>query len=174
MPPGPHAAVPAPKVQNIHATCVELVCSNMRCGVLLLGPPGSGKSSLALRLVDEPGYGAGGSGLLTARLVADDQSIACAEDNRLLVSAPAMIAGLLEVRGTGIFKLPGKEHETAFAEFVVQHSPGPGAERLPPSSQICICGVDLPLYHCDFASPFAPAVVRLLVQVQCGDVEIRL
>ena len=42
----------------LHASCVELSGT----GVVLLGPPGSGKSDLALRLID------GG-----ARLVADDR-----------------------------------------------------------------------------------------------------
>ena len=58
----------------VHATCVALDGA----GVLLRGPSGSGKSDLALRLID------GG-----ARLVADDQVALSAEAGRLVARAPA-------------------------------------------------------------------------------------
>ena len=76
---------------QIHASCVELAGA----GILLRGPSGSGKSDLALRLID--------SG---ARLVADDRTDLVVEDGRLIASSPAPIAGKLEVRGVGILALP--------------------------------------------------------------------
>src|SRR5580693_1856546 len=63
-------------------------------GVLLRGPSGSGKSDLALRLID-----AG------ARLVADDQSELSRHGETIIVRAPAAIAGLIEVRGVGILRV---------------------------------------------------------------------
>ena len=60
-------------------------------GVLLLGPSGVGKSDLLLRLLDH-GF----------ELVADDQVVI--KDG--IASAPAVLAGLLEVRGLGIVKMP--------------------------------------------------------------------
>jgi HPr kinase/phosphorylase len=72
---------------QIHASCA----AREGYGVLLLGPSGAGKSDLLLRLLD---YGFG--------LVADDQ--VCIESG--FASAPAALAGLLEVRGLGIFRLP--------------------------------------------------------------------
>ncbi|RYI83621.1 MAG: aldolase, partial [Acetobacteraceae bacterium] len=59
--------------------------------ILLLGPPGSGKSDLVLRLL-QSGWS----------LVADDQVALRTEAGELRPSAPAALAGLLEVRGLGI------------------------------------------------------------------------
>ena len=57
----------------------------------MIGPPGSGKSDLALRLRDR-GFS----------LVADDR----VDIRNCLASAPESLAGLLEVRGLGIVRLP--------------------------------------------------------------------
>jgi HPr kinase/phosphorylase len=76
---------------NIHASCVAL----RDRGVLLLGASGSGKSDLALRLID------GG-----ARLVADDRTLLFVKNGALHAKAPASIKGLLEIRGLGIVKQP--------------------------------------------------------------------
>src|SRR5580658_5234693 len=71
----------------VHATAVAIGAR----AVLLRGPSGSGKSDLALRLID-----AG------ARLVADDRCQLSREADAIVVRAPAAIAGLIEVRGIGI------------------------------------------------------------------------
>ncbi len=93
---------------QIHASCV----SRDGEGVLLLGPSGSGKSDLVLRLL-ECGF----------VLVADDR-VNIFEG---IASAPAGIAGLLEVRGLGVLRLP---HLNAVRlSLVVELSPP--AERLP-------------------------------------------
>lgn len=55
------------------------------------GPPGSGKSSLALALIDHG-----------ARLIGDDAVSLKREGARLIASPPPNIAGLLEVRGVGL------------------------------------------------------------------------
>ena len=59
--------------------------------VLLAGRSGSGKSDLALRLIDRG-----------ALLVADDYTLLEPRDGVLYASAPATIAGRIEVRGVGI------------------------------------------------------------------------
>lgn len=76
---------------NLHATCVA------RDGraVLLLGPSGSGKSDLALRLLDH-GFS----------LVSDDRTLLRLSGERLMASAPETIRGKIEVRGLGILTLP--------------------------------------------------------------------
>ena len=63
--------------------------------VMIEGPSGAGKSDLALRLIDRG-----------AMLVSDDYTIVCARDGALWASAPATIAGWIEVRGVGIVDLP--------------------------------------------------------------------
>lgn len=63
--------------------------------LLIEGPPGSGKSSLALALVDR---GAG--------LIGDDAVTLTRDGDALTASPPPNIAGLLEVRGVGLARLP--------------------------------------------------------------------
>lgn len=75
----------------IHGTCVEL----SGVAVLLRGAPGSGKSDLALRLIERG-----------ARLIADDGVEIVAEAGALIAAPAAAIAGRLEVRGLGIVELP--------------------------------------------------------------------
>ncbi len=72
---------------RIHGSCV----ARDGAGVLILGPSGAGKSDLALRLI--------GRGFT---LVADD----LIEINDGVARAPEALAGLLEVRGLGIVRLP--------------------------------------------------------------------
>lgn len=75
----------------VHATCVAVDGR----AVLIEGPSGSGKSDLALRLIDRG-----------AILIADDQTEVRAEQGHLYAHAPAVIAGRLEVRGLGIVRVP--------------------------------------------------------------------
>ena len=111
-----------------HGTCVEIDGS----GVLLRGPPGSGKSDLALRLID------GG-----ARLIADDQAVLQREKDRVIVRAPATIAGLIEVRGVGILRLdPFSEAPLA---LVVDLDPAAQVERLPEPRCETVLGLAVPL-----------------------------
>ncbi len=78
---------------QIHATAI---CIDNHA-VLLRGEPGCGKSDLALRLIDQG-----------ARLVADDRCDLDIRANQIIVSAPEALAGLLEVRGLGIIKIPAE------------------------------------------------------------------
>ena len=74
-----------------HATCVAIDGH----GVLLCGASGSGKSDLALRLIDRG-----------AVLVADDICEIRLDGGAVLVSPPATTAGSFEVRGIGIIAMP--------------------------------------------------------------------
>lgn len=76
---------------NIHASAVAF---GPERGVLILGASGSGKSRLALNLIDRG-----------AQLVADDQVFLAADQGGLFARAPRTIAGLIEVRGLGILHL---------------------------------------------------------------------
>jgi len=91
------AAAPPPS-PTAHASAV-LVGAR---AVLIRGPSGSGKSRLALALI-----AAGEAGELRfARLVADDRCRLEPRHGRLLVRSAAELAGLIEVRGLGIRRLP--------------------------------------------------------------------
>jgi HPr kinase/phosphorylase len=89
--------------QSMHASAVTLAPG----GVLILGPSGSGKSSLALHLIDH--YG--------GQLIADDRVCLSADDGRLRAAPPDNLAGLLELRGLGIITLP---HKIAAIDLVVE------------------------------------------------------
>jgi HPr kinase/phosphorylase len=104
---------------TIHAAAV-LVGAR---AVLIRGPSGSGKSRLALELI-----GAAHSGPPRfARLVGDDRVHVEAAHGRLLVRPAAALAGLIEVRGVGIRKLPYEP--SAVVGLVVDLAAD--AERLP-------------------------------------------
>ena len=106
-------AIPATPIL-VHATAIAIDGR----AVLLRGPSGAGKSDLALRLID-----AG------ARLVADDQVALRRAGERVLVTAPASIAGLIEVRGVGILQVePLAEAALAMCVDLV---PSAEVERVP-------------------------------------------
>jgi serine kinase of HPr protein (carbohydrate metabolism regulator) len=105
-------------ITNIHASCLALGRAGQPfgapedAGVLILGASGAGKSDLALRLIERG-----------AVLVADDRVDLFESDGRLWGSAPASLAGLLEIRGVGIIALPHRS-ETAISLAVELVAPG--------------------------------------------------
>ena len=82
---------------NIHATGLVLG----EIGLILRGPPGAGKSLLALELIDQ--WDDRG---LTAKLVSDDRIDIEATGEGLVMRAPRSIEGLIELRGRGIISRP--------------------------------------------------------------------
>jgi serine kinase of HPr protein (carbohydrate metabolism regulator) len=131
-------------MRRLHATCVLLAGT----GVLLRGPSGSGKSDLALRLIDGGG-----------RLVADDQVLVEARDGALFARAPASLHGLLEVRGLGILRL-GAEAEAPLS-LLVDLVPEGAVERLPEPASEDLLGVALPRLALHAFHASAPAKLRL-------------
>jgi serine kinase of HPr protein (carbohydrate metabolism regulator) len=128
----------------LHATCVEL----RGTGVVLLGASGSGKSDLALRLID-----------LGAQLVADDQLAVERQGDRLLGRPAEPLAGLLEVRGFGIVKLPWCA--VSPLGLAVELAPDRPLPRLPEPGGYELLGVRLPHLRLDPRAPSACAKVRL-------------
>ena len=107
--------------------------------VLIRGPSGSGKSRLALGLLQEAGRGT----LTFARLVGDDRVHVEAVHGRLLMRPAPALAGLLEVRGLGIRRLP---YEPLAVAGLVADLQATDAKRLPDpeSSWAEIAGIRLP------------------------------
>ncbi|MDE2042405.1 MAG: HPr kinase/phosphatase C-terminal domain-containing protein, partial [Alphaproteobacteria bacterium] len=75
----------------IHATTICIGST----GVILTGRSGCGKSDLALRMIDRG-----------AQLVSDDYTELSVTGDRLLAKPPQKLAGLIELRGVGIIKMP--------------------------------------------------------------------
>ena len=130
---------------TIHGSCV---CRD-GAAVLLLGPPGVGKSDLALRLLAR-GFA----------LVADDRVILDAAGAR----PPPSLAGLLEVRGLGIVRLDW----TAPVPLALALALGPVVERLPAPRQHSDYAV--PLVAIDPHAAAAPEVVALALDCALGRV----
>lgn len=139
---------------TLHATCVALG----NCGVLLVGPSGSGKSDLALRLIDQPGRGIGAA-VMDGRLVADDQVVLTRKGDDLIASAPERLAGLMEIRGQGIVRLaPGGPVKLS---LMVVLAPAEDIERHPvEDSETPFLGCPLACIAIDPSTASAPARVR--------------
>jgi HPr kinase/phosphorylase len=136
----------------VHATTVAIGGR----AVLLRGPSGSGKSDLALRLID-----AG------ARLVSDDQTRIWRAANVLMARAPKPIAGLIEVRGVGIVKVESLSvaRLALIADLVaVQH-----VERLPEPSSETIFGLTIPRVAIAPFEASAPIKLRLALAAATGE-----
>jgi serine kinase of HPr protein (carbohydrate metabolism regulator) len=138
-------AGPGGAIERLHATTVALHGSRGWRGVLLTGASGAGKSDLALRLI--------GQG---ARLVADDVTLVWSQGQGLHATAPATIAGRMEVRGLGI--VPQPTRDVVRLALAVVCAPVP-PERLPEAERLGVGGLDLPLLRLDARSPSAATVV---------------
>ncbi|WP_135450789.1 HPr kinase/phosphorylase [Tabrizicola caldifontis] len=111
----------------LHASCISVDGR----GLLILGPSGSGKSSLALRLM-----------ALGARLVADDRTEVVAIDNRLIARCPPAIRGLVEARGVGLLRA---ETSGEVPVVLVADLGRTEEQRLPPYRRITLMGCELDL-----------------------------
>ena len=111
----------------VHATAIAIEGR----AVLLRGPSGAGKSDLALRLIDRG-----------ARLVADDQVELRRAGERVLVTAPAAIAGLIEVRGVGILRVEAVAE--AMLAMLVDLVPSAEVDRFPETHYEDVLGLVVP------------------------------
>lgn len=152
---------------NTHGTCIALSYVGQTAGVLLQGAPGAGKSSLALRLIDQPGFGAGSAEPIRGHLVSDDQVLLEDVEGILMATAPGAIEGLLEVRGIGITRIKNT-HFPVQLDMVIAHADAADIERIPASQVIELAGRSLPLHKIDFSMPSAAARVRTLALIMWG------
>ena len=132
-----------------HASCAARLGPSGYDAVLILGPPGAGKSDFLLRLI-HAGW----------TLVADDQVLVDA----LIASAPPALAGIIELRGLGLFRLPF----IASAELRLVVQLGVQPERLPEPERHP--ALDLPLITIDPAQISAVERVALSLEAACGRV----
>ena len=115
--------------------------------ILITGVSGSGKSDLALRLIDR-GF----------TLISDDQTLVRRDGDRLIASAPPTIRGKLEIRGIGIIEVE-TANDVPVALLVELTS---DIQRLPDDSrERPILGINLPLVTIDATTASAAAKVVL-------------
>lgn len=120
---------------TIHA-CAVLVGAK---AVLIRGPSGAGKSRLAWDLLQSAAQGT----LPFARLVADDRAYVEAHGSRVLVRPAPQLAGLIEIHGLSIRRLP---YEPVAAVGLVIDLADADGGRLPAkeSQEALVEGVVLP------------------------------
>jgi serine kinase of HPr protein (carbohydrate metabolism regulator) len=135
---------------------VTTVLANASCvaiggrAVLIEGSPGSGKSSLALALIDRG-----------AMLVGDDGVTLESRHGRLWASPPPNIDGLIEVRNVGLVRLP-----TGSAPLALVLQLDEGAPRLPEAAARGErAGHVLPLLRLHPASPALPLRAEFALKV---------
>ena len=139
---------------NIHGTAIVIGTH----GLIFLGPSGSGKSTLAFACLAS----AKSQGLFAA-LISDDQVMVSLHDGHIVARAPAAIAGLIELRGSGIATV-----ET-ISPALLHHAVLPvdlaSAERLPPQDETVQLapGMMLPVTRLACATPEPLAVLAAFV-----------
>ena len=129
--------------ETLHASCVALDGR----AVLITGISGSGKSDLSLRLIDR--------GFI---LVSDDQTIVRKSGEKLIATAPATIAGKLEIRGVGIVEMETVKD----VQVVLIVELTSDIQRMPDDSrERPVLGVKLPLISVDATTASAASKVAL-------------
>ena len=137
--------------KQVHATCVSLYGA----GLIIRGPSGAGKSDLALRLIDRG-----------ARLVADDRVDLLVSNNGVIARAPETLAGLLEVRGLGILRVPILE--ATVVRLVVNLVNHENVPRLSDQRMTNLIGMNVPTVILDPFEASAVTKVRLALELTLG------
>ncbi|HWH18368.1 MAG TPA: HPr kinase/phosphatase C-terminal domain-containing protein [Allosphingosinicella sp.] len=134
--------IPPLSSETLHVSCV----AKDGRGILISGRSGSGKSDLALRLIDRG-----------AVLVSDDYTVLRRVEGRLLASAPPNIQGKIEVRGIGILQFETVS-DVPVCLFVDLDR---DVERLPPERETMrLAGVAVPVIAANALEASAPVKVE--------------
>ncbi len=132
--------------ETVHASTVSIGGR----AVLIAGRPGSGKSDLALRLIDRG-----------AVLVSDDYTIVSRSGKRLVATPPETIRGRIEIRGIGLVDMP---HETAVPVALVVDIDEP-VPRMPEAGRTrLIADIAVPLFALAPHEASAPVKVEQMLK----------
>lgn len=136
----------------IHATCVVIGDQ----AVLIRGESGTGKSDLALRLIDRG-----------AMLVSDDYTYVQRQGPDIKATPPPEIAGLIEVRGVGLISMPHRPSASVAMIVHLLNEYDADPDRLPlDRTTERLCGQDVPLMTLRALEPSAPIKVELALNAK--------
>ncbi|WP_363284203.1 HPr kinase/phosphatase C-terminal domain-containing protein [uncultured Sphingomonas sp.] len=128
--------------ETIHASCVAIDGR----AVLIEGRSGTGKSDLALRLIDRG-----------AQLVSDDYTMLLRRGDDLIAKPPANLAGKMEIRGIGIVELSHQSDIPVAMLVVITEQP----PRMPAGGRKrIIAGVEVREIALPSLEPSAPIKVE--------------
>lgn len=141
---------------NLHAVAIVLGAM----GVLLRGPSGSGKSALALALIDR--FRTQGD---FAALVGDDRVLVEACAGRLIARPHPAIAGMIEARGLGLLSVPYEKACRLHAVIDIT-APGETSPRFPEESEKCaeLAGIVLPRFFVAGCNQISVAKIIVFLQ----------
>lgn len=130
--------------------------------VLILGPSGSGKSDLALRLIDQG-----------AELIADDLVELTRAGARVMAAfpgdAPPELKGRIEARGLGLVAVPATDRPVELA-LVIEATPSQDLERLPKAASSQWLDIDVPTLRLALLEASTPTKVRLALGAISGSI----
>lgn len=143
-------------MSTIQATSV---CKDNKA-LLLMGPAGSGKSLLALTLIEQGWV-----------LISDDMVVLSVQNSQILVSNPDKMNGCIEARGIGILSgLPTQNSIPVVAIIVLEPNP---TERMPIEQKYCeISGCYIPLFYMWQEEKYLPTLVLNAVKIALGQLKL--
>lgn len=116
--------------------------------LVIAGPSGSGKSSLALKMMS-----------LGAILITDDITVLARTLGHVTAHSPSTLPALIEVRGLGLLNAPVHAGECVGAVLDLGTDE---AERLPPLRHLPVLGQNVPLLHKPATPYIAEAMIHYL------------
>ena len=137
----------------VHAGLLALYHRGAWKGVLIEGASGVGKSDLALRAFE-----------LGFTLVADDRTRVWASQGRLFGCSPAPIAGMIEVRGVDVLRVPCRSMVEILLVAACLAADAP-LERIPDSGARTLAGVARPLVQVRPLEASAPAKLHRVLSL---------
>ena len=142
-------------MDSFHGTAV----SYHGCGILIRGPSGSGKSDLALRLIDDG-----------AILIADDQVQIKFVGKELHLSAPNSISGLIEIRGVGVIRI--KHVSRVPLSLIVDINTKEQLQRLPAIKKEVINNIHISVIRINAFESSTIAKIKVFLQYLKNEVKL--